>query len=329
MREQTRAEGRSRAGRFRDSESWDLLLTEFLRDELESGIDDDLVSAVIEATRSRTLLDQMARRLREPSGADETELLALEKTALAFAPSADGDVLSREMRLASRVPAMPPFEDDTRIAAVAALEERYRATDTGFIGVETAATLEVIQQTLAPGELLIEFVLTQPGRPTQKLWAVCITTASLRRISLPVSPFEDPLVRGSFFIDGQSPIDGTDLGAHVTMTRVHIQRGDDVAAGRKLSGLYAGSHCAHRRRRMGARVLSAMDCRARGTTAWAALRCAARSGWDAAGRACRPGDGAERVGLGEAGIRAARAPAFHAGCRQSDVASLPGAVAGS
>jgi hypothetical protein len=230
--DQVRSEWRSRTGRLWDSQQREERLREATADQIAASGDDELIFRLVESAKSRTLLDQMGGRVKKIADAAAAKsILEQEKEMLRFAPEILNDPLMVQMRLASNLPIVSPFETASATKKIAVLEGAYAATDGGFLGTETPVTLAEVQKELEPGELLIEYWM--PYRPMEGkavCQALCITAQKLQAVTIPIGSLGDAGMQGIVWIDGRAPLEMSGAAGRVASVRTAISSGDEDGA---------------------------------------------------------------------------------------------------
>lgn len=231
--EALRAGFRSRIGRLQAASIADrvggMLLRELLK---QPRIVPEELFGIAEATKARTLLDQLAGHFRDPANDD---VPALERQFMAFSPDEVlVDLAGQETRLTSRLPIAAQTRDaneqNARDRELRRVEELYAAEHTGFVEVAAPATLAEVRQLLRPEELLVKYIIPyHPLHPAHALGIMLATRDGVEILSLPFTGQES---RGQFIgsisVDGRAPLDSSPLGNDVVMARVSLQRGDDA-----------------------------------------------------------------------------------------------------
>lgn len=242
-----RSRASSRTGRMLAAHTADSVVGPLLRDvldDLEEGSRDCAeVLSLAESSRARVLLDALSGCFHGESS-DEREP-DLDARVLGFKADVDDDAVRQEMRMVSAVrPLLFPEDIAARGTALAELEALYANSDRGFRGGASPVTVELIQERLAPDEVLVEYVIPhQPLHPAMGLAALIITADDATVVNI-ASPEELGVASsgfiGSIAIDGRAPIDASPLGDVVIEARLDVQSQDVVSAmqaGRRLHQL--------------------------------------------------------------------------------------------
>jgi CHAT domain-containing protein len=222
----------SRVGRLKISERVDRVLGPVLEEHITSAETDPAqLLRLAEAGRARMLLDLMAGRFVEPEGDDRDAIQEIEQRALGFGRDTQDGLVWDELRLASEL----PIADKPRtVTPVADAENAYREAAAGFVGVAPLATLAQLQQSLVPGEVLLEYVIPfHPLHPAKVPAVVVVTATDATLVPLPVERVGPGSgFTGRITTDDHAPLDASPLGELVMSMRTAVQRGaDDEATG--------------------------------------------------------------------------------------------------
>jgi CHAT domain-containing protein len=240
-----RAAYSSRAGRLWAASSADLLYAQLLRDEFTSGaMKSGQAFEHIEALKARLLLDQLKRRYAPL--ATEASLATsddLERRLLSFpeCKRESGDIMKREMTLASRATIGGAISSGDEVGIVEQIEQLYRGANAGFDGISIPASIVDIQTALSAEEAIIEyFIPFHRSHPAMDLWVLVIVKDRTALIPIPLEP---ALGRGSGFvgrmsIDGCPALDASPLTDAVAVFRTSLQSSDEVASLRYLRGFH-------------------------------------------------------------------------------------------
>jgi hypothetical protein len=248
---------RSRAGRLFVAQSFEMLVSGFVRHLAEPALPGMDVSAPavhtlfeflrerllrnIESGKSRLLLDQLGwgtRPFEDP--ALEQTATAAEREFLALPPNRAGDdeLVRRETQLASRLPIV--FWQDpqlnrpqlrARLATLQRMETMFHQSDAGLDRVEPVVDLDALRDQLSDREAIIEYAIPRDTlHPAPSIYALVITKEGVR------GPVVQPLERlkeipalyrgdiGGLRVGSAEPIEESPLGELVFQARLAIQR---------------------------------------------------------------------------------------------------------
>lgn len=236
-----RAQSRSRAGRLWASQNLDQMFGEFLRDGFRNGAADDSdMFLLVEATKARTLLDQMFLQPRElPTAELKTEASEGEKKVLQFAPGSTQALLEFEMKLASQLSIGSTWDRAERSASLDRVEALFAEHRAGYDTARQIPRFAEIKDALRPGETLVEYCIPfHELHPSHELWAVVITNRAIQVVPLPIAAPSTAGFIGRMFIDGREALDASPLSELVTQLRVAIQERRTIEAQQHLESLH-------------------------------------------------------------------------------------------
>ena len=126
-----------------------------------------------------------------------------------------------------------------RLPQLSRLEAEYSRLGLSAPPIAEVATLDQVQQALAPDEALVEYVVARRGvNPLQEVWALVITDKSARVAHVAAEEsFATADFVGSVGTDARAPIDFTPLGGLVVQARVAARNGDESTAAARLEDL--------------------------------------------------------------------------------------------
>ncbi|MCI0539706.1 MAG: CHAT domain-containing protein [Verrucomicrobiales bacterium] len=233
----------SRTGRIWSSHVAEELFSIMLKHQLEDeSSDPEALFQRIEFLKARMLLDRLTtpgvRELESASARD------LERAVLAFnQPKLNEDKLTlEEMRLVSQLSGFQTSGgmDSERSDALRELETLYREAQAGYGEPALPSSLREIQQSLAPDEALIEYIIPRAAlHPASDLWALLITRSEIKSTHVPLDEILGIAdFTGRIQLGGEAPIDASSVGNLIVTLRTAIRAANEKAARQMLADLH-------------------------------------------------------------------------------------------
>ena len=235
---------RSRVGRLWAAQQVDLRIGELFSDEARCQPPDlATLFRLMEAGKSRTLLDHLGSAYIDLPEAERQDIRSLEKSILSFPDIQSADWNEREIRLHSGLPILERWGQANTRLPIRAVEDAYARASAGFSTVEPVASLEDVRLVLQPDEILVDYCLPlHPTHPAIALHGMIVTQEGVHRFALNLRTALADIggFAGSFSINGGAPLETSQLAAVLFACRENIQAGNEEEAQvrlRRLAGL--------------------------------------------------------------------------------------------